>query len=546
MSEGPATLGIVSEPDVHLDLEKIAPAVALLGCRLPRVRDPAVARQWAHSLHRALVHVATRRGALDIAIGEGLAALNVGLRAMDLRYSNIHDYAREELGMNASTAAKMERLARRLRDLPVIRDAVRRGMISARKAEIISTVAKGNETLWLLRAQEGTVRSLKAEVSAPRDPDEEQWLNFSVRMPPEKRPVLDLGLGLAGMVLEKPTASNCERVEAWGQEYMSSRDIPPDEHVDDLMFTPEGDLESLKEHLEKIHGQWADLAKAPPVRAPAESGEIDPWRIDRELKGHIEQRRTWDDTFGRLVLLFQSARAWDQLNFASFGQYCEEELGMSERAVTQRAALERGLHRNPLLRQALAERRLSYEQVRLIARDVAPEDVPRWIEQAQDLTCIELRRQLRETADAQMCARGQFSVWVPESVATLLKGAFRALRAAAQRWLWAEECLIALAEHFIETYRHLLRRARTLQRRVRARDRHRCQVPGCSRPAAHAHHIVALSQGGTDDEENLVSLCAAHHLNGIHGGRIRVTGTAPHALVWEFDLRRSYAATAVP
>src|SRR3954469_19660272 len=276
MSEGPATLEIVSEPDVHLDLEKIAPAVALLGCRLPRVRDPAVARQWAHSLHRALVHVATGRGALDIAIGEGLAALNVGLRAINLKYSNINDYAREELGINASTAAKMERLARRLRDLPLIRDAVRRGVITARKAEIISTVAKGNEAFWLLRAKGGTVRSLKAEVSGRRDEDEERWLNLSTRMPGEKRRTLDLGLAVAGMVLEKPTASNSERIEAWCQEYMSTRETPSDEHADDLMFTPDGDLESLKERLEQIHGQWAHLAQAPPRKAPAESGEIDP------------------------------------------------------------------------------------------------------------------------------------------------------------------------------------------------------------------------------------------------------------------------------
>jgi hypothetical protein len=31
---------------------------------------------------------------------------------------------------------------------------------------------------------------------------------------------------------------------------------------------------------------------------------------------------------------------------------------------------------------------------------------------------------------------------------------------------------------------------------------------------------------------------------GIHGGRIRVTGTAPDTLVWEFGLRRSYVLTA--
>jgi HNH endonuclease len=531
--------------DLDGKIEEIAPAVARLGWRLPRVRDPAMVRQWAHGLHAVLVHVTKGRGALDIAIGEGLAALNVGLRAMDLKYSNINDYAREELGMNASTAAKMERLARRLRDLPLIRDAVRRGIITARKAEIIAPVAKENEAYWFFRAEVGTVRSLKAEVKGPRDPDEEEWVNLCIQVPAEKRAVLDLGLALAGMVLEKPTASNSERVGAWCQEYMSAREASEDDHVDDLLFTPEDDLETLKEQLETMHAQWADLATAAPIPAPAESGEIDPWRLDQELKGHSEKRRRWDDVFGQLVMLFQSIRGWEHLGFASFGHYCEEELGMGERTAAQRAALERSLERNPPLRKALAEKRISYEKARLIARDAAPQEVPGWIQQAQDLTCVELRRKLQDKAEAQMCARGQFNVWMPVSVAALLKGAFRALRAAAKHWMWAEECLVALAEHFIATYRYLMTQAKTLQRRIRARDRHFCQVPGCSRPAVHAHHIKPRSQGGSDDEWNLVSLCAAHHLNGIHGGRIRVAGRAPDELIWEFGLRRSYAATAV-
>jgi 5-methylcytosine-specific restriction endonuclease McrA len=122
--------------------------------------------------------------------------------------------------------------------------------------------------------------------------------------------------------------------------------------------------------------------------------------------------------------------------------------------------------------------------------------------------------------------------------------ATRAARTASNRWLSAGECLVALAEHFIETWRAQLKQANTLQRRIRARYRHFCQVPGCSRAAVHAHHIKPRSQGGSDDPENLISLCAAHHLHGIHGGRMRVTGTAPDKLVWEFGLRRSYVAAA--
>ena len=71
-----------------------------------------------------------------------------------------------------------------------------------------------------------------------------------------------------------------------------------------------------------------------------------------------------------------------------------------------------------------------------------------------------------------------------------------------------------------------------------------CQVLGCSRAAVHAHHIIPLSQGGTDDPENLISLCAAHHLHGIHGGHMSVKGTAPDKVTWEFGLRRGYVVEA--
>jgi len=66
--------------------------------------------------------------------------------------------------------------------------------------------------------------------------------------------------------------------------------------------------------------------------------------------------------FGHVAMLFKQSRAWEPLGFASFGHYCEEGLGMAERTVAQRIALERSLYRIPLLRRALREKRISYEK----------------------------------------------------------------------------------------------------------------------------------------------------------------------------------------
>jgi hypothetical protein len=45
--------------------------------------------------------------------------------------------------------------------------------------------------------------------------------------------------------------------------------------------------------------------------------------------------------------------------------------------------------------------------------------------------------------------------------------------------------------------------------------------------------VAFRGQGGSNESENLVGICACHHLRGIHGGYIRVRGLAPDGLVWK-------------
>jgi hypothetical protein len=77
------------------------------------------------------------------------------------------------------------------------------------------------------------------------------------------------------------------------------------------------------------------------------------------------------------------------------------------------------------------------------------------------------------------------------------------------------------------------------EHRVFARDGWRCTVPGCSSYRnLHDHHVVFRSAGGSDALANRTTLCAFHHLRGVHGGRIRCLGRAPHGLRFELGLRR--------
>ena len=77
-------------------------------------------------------------------------------------------------------------------------------------------------------------------------------------------------------------------------------------------------------------------------------------------------------------------------------------------------------------------------------------------------------------------------------------------------------------------------RRRTAQFEILAQDGFTCSSPVCTaRRDLTVHHITFRSACGSDDPENLVTLCAACHLHGIHErGSIRVHRTASGSLAW--------------
>jgi hypothetical protein len=513
-----------------------------------------------------LVRLARGRGALEVAIGDGLAALSEGDRALRLGYASLGDYARERLGIAGSTAEKLARLARALRERPLLAAAVRRGEVSARKAETIVPLARGeDEGAWVARAKAETVRALEAAVQSERprsadDTDDERWERvFVASLAPGARERLDRALALAGKELGA-TAPRWQRIEALCTEFLGAHPVPArGERPDGTRHpTAEAERDALKAWLEKETAQWEFLESIEPCPAPAtalDDGALpgpraDPFRLDEDLLRLAGVRARWDEVFGHVAMLLRMCGVWRDMHFVSFAHYCAERLGMAERTVGQRIALERRLYELPALRRALREGRLSYEKARLVARAASDDAAAAgWIDRAAGLPCVALRREVEAQEEAapppapgdgagpQMCARPALDLRLPTRVAALLDDAFQAARAAAGRWLRPGECLDALARHFLETWDAALAQRGTLPRRVLARDRGFCQVPGCSRAASHAHHVLYRSLGGDDDPANLVSLCAAHHLHGVHLGWLRVRGRAPDGLTWELGVR---------
>ncbi len=51
-----------------------------------------------------------------------------------------------------------------------------------------------------------------------------------------------------------------------------------------------------------------------------------------------------------------------------------------------------------------------------------------------------------------------------------------------------------------------------IRREVLARDKHRCQAPGCHRTRfLEVHHLTPRSRGGDNKPDNLITLCGACH-----------------------------------
>jgi hypothetical protein len=96
-----------------------------------------------------------------------------------------------------------------------------------------------------------------------------------------------------------------------------------------------------------------------------------------------------------------------------------------------------------------------------------------------------------------------------------------------------------VALEFLKSWKPHVKKAKTVSQKARERDLGRCQVPGCSRRAAHGHHIDFKSRGGSDALSNRLGMCPCHHLRGVHGGYIRLSGRAPDGLVWEVGPRHA-------
>ena len=304
--------------------------------------------------------------------------------------------------------------------------------------------------------------------------------------------------------------------------------------------------------------------------APEVPMTIEPAELDRRMRATIRRTQRIDWRLGRLLRVCADCHTFRDLGYRSWSAYLAGRCEIGLRKARMLVMLDRHCAKVPAL--AVAYRRGDVSPLRaLTILPVADAgSAPAWIERATIVTLRRLSAEVewamaRRDRDArtgssgsdtsltppppdadlgdptawQMCALeadaacdSAVSFMAPGSVVALLWSAIGAFASDTERsWVG----LARLLAHV----RHEWERAPRHRDPVFARDQWRCAVPGCSkRSNLHDHHIRFRSRGGSNELSNRVTICAAHHLHGLHAGIIRATGTAPDAIVWELGVGR--------
>jgi len=465
-----------------------------------------------------------------------------------LGFVRVDDYARERLGVSGRELQELGRVSRRLEELPHVSRAFAEGALSWSHVRLLASVATpDDEAEWVARARTSTIREL---LGAP-DPDDdtidgELPVRFRLRCPRRVR-------RLWGYATEYASRMSGTRLAAWrvaeavaaeGSASAATLDVRPP--VTSRAPRPSGGVpwEAVVAALPEDVAKLAFMADA-----------LDPFQLDARLAAAVRALQRIDFQTGSLLRLVADRRLHHAYGFRTLADYVRYRLGCSPRRAHALLALDRRLVEFPALAAAYRSGRIGLARAIAILPVLHPETEAEWVRRAQEVTlrrlgdfvewALEVGALEPPRADAipvlppldegQMCAGACDAEIVfdgPTSVISLFRAAVRAFTPrGAPGWEGFDRLLLHALGEWTRQPRH--------RDPIFERDGWRCAVPACTaRASLHDHHVVYRSEGGSHAWGNRVAICAAHHIHGIHGMRIKVSGVAPHDLTWEIGLRR--------
>ena len=336
--------------------------------------------------------------------------------------------------------------------------------------------------------------------------------------------------------------------------------------------------------VERTADEFDALLRADPTISTAHVLVASPNDLDARMRAILAALARIDCEIGHALRILFDERCHQRLGYASMNDYVRERLGICPRKARALVALERaGSSVAPALIEAYRAGRLSWLRCLLLLPIVDDRNVAAWVARACEVPVRRLNDELEWVFDACGGVRGargampppsghnlthtepdsastrsdadgtrhigghmhgadppetnppaEFEVRIrgPVSVIAMLHAAISASKRADEaHWRGFERVLQHAETHW--------RSGATHHDPVFERDGWRCAAPACtSRRNLHDHHVVFRSHGGGNAMENRITLCAWHHVRGIHAGRVRLTGSVTSALCWELGLRR--------
>ncbi|HLY36452.1 MAG TPA: HNH endonuclease signature motif containing protein [Candidatus Binatia bacterium] len=485
----------------------------------------------------------------------------------ELGFARVGDWARERLGMSAREVQSLATVSDRLGVLPRLASAFEAGGLSWAQLRLLVGVADSDtEESWLTVAEGRTVRALETiirEFAGPRATDDEAEPSAEFRLRCPRRllalwhETVELARRMSGAHLAHGDAAEAIAAEGlaarpptderWPAETRPAT-APADSTETRATFAPDLDWDAVAEALPDDVDDLAD-----------DADHLSPFVLDARLRAMVRVMQRTDWQMGRLLRLFLDRRLFRLMWFPSAERYLRERLGLSPRKARALVALERKTWTAPGLAEAYRDGALSWVRAQTLLPVLTEHTAAAWIDRAQSVTV----RRLADEVDWALVVRDGVEPIDPPPAGSSLEPSERQMR-APREWEYpdaeivfrAPVSVVSLFRTAILTFAgrsgglcqglegllaHVKGEWETQPRHrdpIFARDGWRCAVPVCtSRRALHDHHIVFRSRGGDNARDNRVTVCAWHHLRGIHGGRVRASGDAPDGIVWEIGLR---------
>ena len=487
-----------------------------------------------------------------------------------LGFRSLGDFARERLGVGARVFREWARVWEALTHLPALRASVLSGDVSWSVARMVVGIATpetdedcaATVQHRTVRAVGAMLRALPAEAAPPQETDAaaKSAVYVTAPLPAEALPrwhyALELARRVAGEALPVwacAEAIAAETLAAVGDDTSDTQhpcvsgDFPgtPGRRTQGGREAPPDGQEHGLRHAAFPLVRWLH---GPPSRSDGALLALAQWAhdasahaLDDALRREHSALQHVDADLGALLREILERGLYRELGFGRFDRYVEERVDVSPRTARRWVRLARGDADTREVASAFREARVTGLQAEVVLAS-AVGNAPAWLARAASLTLRGLEDVAREAAATGALEPATLRFRAPESVASVFFAAIEAARRRLERSsttrgaVGSPAALLWMIEHAITAWQQ--QGAQFRDYADFGRDGWRCTAPGCTaRRNLQSHHIVFRSHGGPDVPSNRTTLCAFHHLRGVHGGTIACKGHAPDSLVFSLGLR---------